>query len=76
MVDLIENYFFKIHNEVQKMHWHSYQINILVHICFHHNPHFDPYDEETSIFNEYHFYISYDHKHDSKFVQHCFKIHW
>lgn len=76
VVDFTENYFFKIQNEVQNMHWHSYQINILVHICFCHNLHFDPYNEKTSIFNEYYFYISNDHKHDSEFVQHCFKIHW
>jgi hypothetical protein len=28
------------------------------------------------IFKEYHFYILDDKKHDFKFVQHCFKLHW
>jgi hypothetical protein len=55
--------------------WYSYQINILVYICFHHNPDFDPYDEETSIFSEFHFYISYNRKHEFEFEQDCFKIH-
>jgi hypothetical protein len=55
---------------------YSYQINILIHVCYHHNPDFDPYDEKTSILSEYHFYISDDYKHDYEFVQHCFKIHW
>jgi hypothetical protein len=28
------------------MHYHSYQIFILMHINFHHNPTSDPYDED------------------------------
>jgi hypothetical protein len=75
VVDFVENYSFEIQNEVQSMHWYSYQISILIHICFCHNPGFDPYDENTSIFSEYHYYISNECKHDSNFVQHCFKIH-
>jgi hypothetical protein len=58
------------------MHWYSYQISILVHICFHHNLEYDPYDEETRILTKYHFYVFDDRKHDSEFVQHCFKLHW
>ncbi len=58
------------------MHWHTYQISILVHIYFHHNPAPDPYDEESQILIEYHFYISDDQKHDFEFVRHCFKLHW
>jgi hypothetical protein len=30
----------------------------------------------TFILIDYHFYISDDHRHDSEFVQHCFKLHW
>ncbi len=76
MVAFVENNTFEIQNEMQSMHWHSYHISILVHITYHHNPHLDPYDEESQVFNEYHFYIFNDRKHDSKFVQHCFKLHW
>jgi hypothetical protein len=58
------------------MHWHTYQISILVHICFCHNPTPDPCDEESQIFIKYHFYIFDDRKHEFEFVQHCFKLHW
>jgi len=58
------------------MHWHSFQITILVHITYCHNPNQDPHDEDSFILIDYHFYISNDCKHDSKFVQHCFKLHW
>jgi hypothetical protein len=68
VVDFAENYLFEIQNEVQSMHWHSYQVSILVHISFRHNPDLDPYDEDTWILNEYHFYISDDRLHDSAFV--------
>jgi hypothetical protein len=76
VVDFAENYTFEIQNEVQSMHWHSYQVSILVHISFRHNPEMDPYNEDTWILNEYHFYISDDKQHDSAFVQHCFGLHW
>jgi len=58
------------------MHWHSFQITILVHITYCHNPNQDPHDEDSFILIDYHFYISNDCKHDSEFVQHCFKLHW
>ncbi len=54
IVDFAENYSF----EMQSMHWHTYQISILVHINFHHNPTLDPYDEDSKILTKYHFYIS------------------
>jgi hypothetical protein len=47
VVDFVENYTFETQNEVQSMHWHSYHISILVHIIYRHNPHPDPYDEES-----------------------------
>ncbi len=37
IVDFVENYSFQVQNEVQSMHWHTYRILILVHICFHCN---------------------------------------
>ena len=76
VVDFAENYKFEIQNEVQSMHWHSYQVSILVHITFRHNPDLDPYNEDTFILTEYHFYITDDKHHDSEFVQHCFGLHW
>jgi hypothetical protein len=64
MVNFAENYCFEIQNEVQNMHWYFYQ-----HIWYtssHHNLDFDP--NETTLFNEYHFYISNDCKYDYEFV--------
>ena len=58
------------------MHWHSYQISILVHITYVRNPHRDPHDDSTRNITSYHFYISDDMKHDSYFVQHCLLLHW
>jgi len=76
MEDFAKNYSFQVQNEVQSMHWHSYQISILVHITYWSNPDFDMHDEDTKILIEYHFYISNDRKHDYEFVQHCFGLHW
>lgn len=76
IVDFAENYSFEAQNEVQSMHWHTFHINILVHITLRHNLHANPYDENSCILIEYHFHIFNDQKHDSKFVQHCFKLHW
>ncbi len=75
VVDFVESYTFETQNEGQSMHWHNYQINILVHITYRHNPHPNPYDEESLILTKYQFYIFDDQKHDSEFVQHCFKLH-
>lgn len=58
------------------MHWHTYQISILVHISFRHNPTPNLYDDDSKILTKYHFYISDDRKHNLEFVQHCFKLHW
>jgi len=76
MLDFVENYNFQMQNEFQSMHWHSYQISILVHNTYRSNPNFDAYDEDSKILTKYHFYILDDHKHDFEFVQHCFGLHW
>lgn len=76
VVDFAENYSFQVQNEVQSMHWHSYQVSILVHISFRRNPRPDPNDESSKTLVNYHFYISDDRKHDSYFVQHCLMLHW
>jgi len=74
MVNFAKNYSFEVQNEVQNMHWHTYQISILVHINFHHSRTLDLYDDDSKIFVEYHFYILNDHKHPMDFMQHCFKF--
>ncbi len=33
-VDFFENYTMKIQNEVHNMHWHNFQVNILMHISY------------------------------------------
>ena len=76
VVDYAENYSFEVQNEVQSMHWHSYQVSILVHITWVRNPEPDPEDASTRNIMQYHFYISDDKKHDSYFVQHCLQMHW
>jgi len=57
------------------MHWHSYQISILMHITYQSNLNFDGYDEDFKVLTKYHFYVLDDRKHDFEFVQHCFKLH-
>jgi len=49
IVDFAKNYTLEVQNKVQNMHYHSYQIFILMHINFHHNPTSDPYDEDFKI---------------------------
>jgi hypothetical protein len=44
VIDFFENYSFEIQNEVQNMHLHSYQVTILVHICWMQNPNPNPHD--------------------------------
>ncbi len=61
MVEFAKNYSFKVENEVQSMHWHIYQVSILVHTSFHHNPTLNPYDDDSKILTKYHFYIL-DHR--------------
>ena len=77
VIDFAENYSFEVQNKVQSMHWHNYQITILVHIMWVKNPNPDPDDESTRNIMTYHFYISDNKLHDSYFVQHCLiMLHW
>jgi hypothetical protein len=76
VIDYAGNYSFKVQNEVQSMHCHSYQITILVHKMWVRNPNPDLEDESTRSIMTYHFYISDDKLHDSYFVQHCLLLHW
>ena len=68
VIDFAENYSFKIHNEIQSMHWWSTQVTILVHITYVRNA-------AGGVQKTLHFYISDDRKHDTLFVQHCFMLH-
>ena len=34
VIDFVENYSFKVYNEIQSMHWWSNQVTILVHITY------------------------------------------
>jgi len=76
VIDFAESYSFEVQNEVQSMHWHSYQVSILVHISWVKNPHPNLEDKSTRNIMQYHFYISDDRKQNSYFVQHCLQMHW
>jgi hypothetical protein len=60
------------------MHWHSFQLTILVHICYRWN--FaciaDPSSIENKFVTKYHYYIFDNTKHDTLFVHHCFELQW
>lgn len=58
--------------------WHSFQITILVHICYKWNPNYvlGVENGEKKLLTEYHYYISEDNNHDPLFVQHYFALHW
>ena len=68
VVDFAENYTFREQNEIQSMHWWSVQVTIFVHITY--------FRVGEHVKKVIHFFISDDKKHDTLFVQHCFKLHW
>ncbi len=79
MVDFAENYTFQEFNEIQKMHWHSFQFSILVHIYYHTSgipTILTILNMVRKLLNEYHYYILDDSAHDTLFVQHYFELHW
>jgi hypothetical protein len=78
IVDFVENYIFQEFNEVQEIHWHSFQLTILVHICYQWNDAYlmDPNSVEDKYITKYQYYLFDDIKHDMLFVQHCFQLHW
>jgi len=43
-------------------------------LLFRHKPNAYPYDEDFGLLTKYHFNVSDDKRHDSKFVQHYFKL--
>jgi hypothetical protein len=60
---------------MQSIHWHSYQVTILVHITWLRNLNFGLHDETSNVIMKYHFYTSNDKSHDSYFVQHSLLLH-
>ena len=50
------------------MHWCSVQVTIFVHITY--------FRVSGDVKKVIHFFISHDKKHDTLFVQHCFRLHW
>lgn len=54
----------------------SFQIGILVHITYCHNPNYPIDLESKKIIKEYHYYMSNDRKHNILFIHHCFEFHW
>ena len=76
VIDYVENYSFKVQNKVQSMHWHSYQVTILVYIMWVKSPNSNPEEESTRSIMAYHFYIFDNKLYESHFVQHCLLLHW
>jgi hypothetical protein len=68
IIDFAENYSFEIQNKVQSMLWHSYQVTILMHICWMQNPNPYPHDPDFQTLMKYHFHILDDKSHVSVFV--------
>ena len=76
VIDFAENYSFEVQNKVQSMHWHSYQVSILVQISWTRNPNPNPLDPSTNTLMRYNFYISDNKIHENYYVQHCLNLHW
>lgn len=76
VIDFATNYSFEIQNKVQSMHWHNYQITILVHITWRRNLNVILDDEDSKTMMRYHFIIYDDKSHDNYFVEHCLLLHW
>ncbi len=75
-IDFSKNYTMKIQNEIQNMHWHNFQVNILVHINYCLNPKYNPTKPSSKVLKEVHYYVFDDNNHDNLFVQHAFGLHW
>jgi hypothetical protein len=77
VVDFVENYTFQKYKEVQEMYWFSFQLTILVHICYMWNLTYiaNTYCGENKLLIEYHYFISNDVEHGTLFIEHCFEQH-
>jgi hypothetical protein len=57
--------------------WYNVQVTILVRICYHWNPNYDPNEEQSPmLLIDYQYYFLDDPKHDNLFVQHCMALHY
>ena len=72
VVDFVENYTLQPQNEVQEKYYSSQYVSIFVHITFMHSP--TSTKDDRKILREYHFYISDDRSHSTKFVYGCFLL--
>jgi hypothetical protein len=75
-IDFSKLFGMKVHNEIQEMHWFSFQIIVLVHITYLHNLDYDLVIQNFKIPKEVHYYASNEMDHDTLSVQHAFKLHW
>jgi hypothetical protein len=64
-INFIENYTFQIENEIQSMHWHSFQVTIVVHITYKINPTYIEDNGQNKVIKESHFYVNDDKEHDT-----------
>jgi len=58
------------------MHWHNFQVSILVHICYRKNTSYNSTEDELEVIKEVHYYVSNDPMHDTLLVQRAFILHW
>jgi hypothetical protein len=73
IIDFAKNNMFLDFSEVQKMHWHSFQLTILVHIYYRCNLNYslkNPNSDAKKLIIEYNYYIFNDIEHKMLFVQH------
>jgi hypothetical protein len=75
-IDFSKNYVMKVQNEIQDMHWLSFQMTVLVHITYQHNLDHDVALNRPEILKEVHYYVSNEKDHNTLFVQHAFRLHW
>jgi hypothetical protein len=55
--NFFENYTMKVQNEIQNMHWHNFQVSILVQIAYKKNPSFESSGDEPKVIKEVHYYV-------------------
>jgi hypothetical protein len=70
-IDFSKNYSFEMQNKIQSMHWHSFQVTILVHITFRVDPTNGQGNDDKKIIKGTHFYVSNHKEHDTLFAQYC-----
>ncbi len=66
-IDFSNNYAMKVQNEIQDMHWFSFQSIVLVHITYWYNLEYDPTIDGFKILKEVHYHISNEKKHGTLF---------